>query len=160
MLKGICLSMLQKWSFSILKQSFYGAMTIPLCDWLVKFMAKKKEKKEREGGIKKKRENNCGKRSSSKLKIDIEDFPRLRRFWLNSLIMEESNSISPDTLYSGNWNRHETVFLIVGFCVDVPLCDNPTPLEAFKEHSETIVDSNDDSTSSDGGIHPEGVVID
>ncbi|GKA84984.1 hypothetical protein Tco_0806638 [Tanacetum coccineum] len=31
---------------------------------------------------------------------------------------------------------------------DVPLCDNPTPLEAFKEHSETIVDSNDDSTSS------------
>ncbi|GJV58847.1 hypothetical protein Tco_1464947 [Tanacetum coccineum] len=32
---------------------------------------------------------------------------------------------------------------------DVPLCDNPTPLEAFKEHSETIVDSNNDSTSSD-----------
>ncbi|GKD78940.1 hypothetical protein Tco_1341561 [Tanacetum coccineum] len=31
---------------------------------------------------------------------------------------------------------------------DVPLCDNPTPLEAFKEHSETIVDSNNDSTSS------------
>ncbi|GKB48130.1 hypothetical protein Tco_0898883 [Tanacetum coccineum] len=32
---------------------------------------------------------------------------------------------------------------------DVPLCNNPTPLEAFKEHSETIIDSNDDSTSSD-----------
>ncbi|GKD34975.1 hypothetical protein Tco_1250484 [Tanacetum coccineum] len=32
---------------------------------------------------------------------------------------------------------------------DVLLCDNPTPLEAFKEHSETIVDSNNDSTSSD-----------
>ncbi|GKF49726.1 hypothetical protein Tco_0142977 [Tanacetum coccineum] len=31
---------------------------------------------------------------------------------------------------------------------DVPLCDNPTPLEAFKEHSETIIDSNNDSTSS------------
>ncbi|GJY78610.1 hypothetical protein Tco_0484411 [Tanacetum coccineum] len=30
---------------------------------------------------------------------------------------------------------------------DVPLCDNPTPLEAFKEHSETIVDYNNDSTS-------------
>ncbi|GJW79933.1 hypothetical protein Tco_0143908 [Tanacetum coccineum] len=30
---------------------------------------------------------------------------------------------------------------------DVPLCNNPTPLEAFKEHSETIIDSNDDSTS-------------
>ncbi|GJV07375.1 hypothetical protein Tco_1345031 [Tanacetum coccineum] len=35
-----------------------------------------------------------------------------------------------------------------GVC-DVPFCDNPTPLEAFKEHSETIIDSNDDSTSSD-----------
>ncbi|GJX16699.1 hypothetical protein Tco_0217531 [Tanacetum coccineum] len=33
-----------------------------------------------------------------------------------------------------------------GVC-DVPLCDNPTPLEAFKEHSETIT-FNDDSTSS------------
>ncbi|GJX55902.1 hypothetical protein Tco_0285799 [Tanacetum coccineum] len=32
---------------------------------------------------------------------------------------------------------------------DVPLCNNPTPLEAFKEHSETVIDSNDDSTSSD-----------
>ncbi|GJZ25480.1 hypothetical protein Tco_0569733 [Tanacetum coccineum] len=32
---------------------------------------------------------------------------------------------------------------------DVPLCNNPTSLEAFKEHSETIINSNDDSTSSD-----------
>ncbi|GJZ05082.1 hypothetical protein Tco_0538357 [Tanacetum coccineum] len=32
---------------------------------------------------------------------------------------------------------------------DVPLCNNPTPLEAFKEHSETIIDFNDDSTLSD-----------
>ncbi|GKG08390.1 hypothetical protein Tco_0334222, partial [Tanacetum coccineum] len=32
---------------------------------------------------------------------------------------------------------------------DVPLCDNPTPLDTFKEHSKTIVDSNNDSTSSD-----------
>ncbi|GJT87781.1 hypothetical protein Tco_1069498 [Tanacetum coccineum] len=32
---------------------------------------------------------------------------------------------------------------------DVPLCNNPTPLEAFKEHSETIIDSNDDNSSSD-----------
>ncbi|GJS10885.1 hypothetical protein Tco_0367681 [Tanacetum coccineum] len=34
---------------------------------------------------------------------------------------------------------------------DVPLCNNPTSLEAFKEHSKTIVDSNNDS-SSIGGI--------
>ncbi|GKF99609.1 hypothetical protein Tco_0301300 [Tanacetum coccineum] len=27
---------------------------------------------------------------------------------------------------------------------DVPLCNNPTSLEAFKEHSETIIDYNDD----------------
>ncbi|GKG18338.1 hypothetical protein Tco_0372636, partial [Tanacetum coccineum] len=32
---------------------------------------------------------------------------------------------------------------------DVPLCENTTPLEAFKEHSETIIDSNDDNSSSD-----------
>ncbi|GKB20030.1 hypothetical protein Tco_0853953 [Tanacetum coccineum] len=32
---------------------------------------------------------------------------------------------------------------------DVPLCNNPTPLEAFKEHSEIVVNSNDDSTLSD-----------
>ncbi|GJW65155.1 hypothetical protein Tco_0117039 [Tanacetum coccineum] len=32
---------------------------------------------------------------------------------------------------------------------DVPLCDHPTPLKAFKEHSEIVVDFNDDSTSSD-----------
>ncbi|GKF48495.1 hypothetical protein Tco_0141746, partial [Tanacetum coccineum] len=32
---------------------------------------------------------------------------------------------------------------------DMHLCDNPTPLEAFKDHSEIIVDSNDDSSSSD-----------
>ncbi|GJY17575.1 hypothetical protein Tco_0389066 [Tanacetum coccineum] len=31
---------------------------------------------------------------------------------------------------------------------DVPLCNNSTPLEAFKEHSEIVVDFNDDSTSS------------
>ncbi|GJY90603.1 zinc finger MYM-type protein 1-like protein [Tanacetum coccineum] len=35
-----------------------------------------------------------------------------------------------------------------GVC-DVPLCDNPTPLEAFKDHSEIVVNSNDDSSSSD-----------
>ncbi|GKA88171.1 hypothetical protein Tco_0809935 [Tanacetum coccineum] len=32
---------------------------------------------------------------------------------------------------------------------DVPLCNNPTPLEAFKKHSEIVVDFNDDFTSSD-----------
>ncbi|GKE12124.1 hypothetical protein Tco_1415675, partial [Tanacetum coccineum] len=35
-----------------------------------------------------------------------------------------------------------------GVC-DVPLYDNPTPLKAFKDHSEIVVNSNDDDTSSD-----------
>ncbi|GKG45405.1 hypothetical protein Tco_0495483, partial [Tanacetum coccineum] len=30
---------------------------------------------------------------------------------------------------------------------DVPLCNNPTPLEAFKENSKTIIDSNNDYSS-------------
>ncbi|GJW05227.1 hypothetical protein Tco_1564083 [Tanacetum coccineum] len=34
---------------------------------------------------------------------------------------------------------------------DMPLCNNPTPLEAFKEHFEIVVDFNDDSTLSDDG---------
>ncbi|GJV75830.1 hypothetical protein Tco_1507414 [Tanacetum coccineum] len=34
-----------------------------------------------------------------------------------------------------------------GVC-DVPLCDNPTPLKAFKDHSEIVVNSNNDDTSS------------
>ncbi|GKF18163.1 hypothetical protein Tco_0063081, partial [Tanacetum coccineum] len=32
---------------------------------------------------------------------------------------------------------------------DVPLCENTTPLNALNEHSEIVVDYNDDSTSSD-----------
>ncbi|GJV04207.1 hypothetical protein Tco_1337776 [Tanacetum coccineum] len=32
---------------------------------------------------------------------------------------------------------------------DMPLCNNPTPLEAFKEHSEIAIDFNNDSTLSD-----------
>ncbi|GKG22022.1 hypothetical protein Tco_0384617, partial [Tanacetum coccineum] len=31
---------------------------------------------------------------------------------------------------------------------DVPLCNSPTSLEAFKENSETIIDSDDDNSSS------------
>ncbi|GJU34503.1 hypothetical protein Tco_1182857, partial [Tanacetum coccineum] len=42
---------------------------------------------------------------------------------------------------------------------DVPLCNNPTPLEAFKEHSEIVIDFNDDSTLSDNDS-PYGEDID
>ncbi|GJS33336.1 hypothetical protein Tco_0531718 [Tanacetum coccineum] len=43
---------------------------------------------------------------------------------------------------------------------DVPLCNNPTSLEAFKEHSETIIDSNDDSTSSDDDSYEKHRLVD
>ncbi|GJV77704.1 hypothetical protein Tco_1509288 [Tanacetum coccineum] len=43
-------------------------------------------------------------------------------------------------------NESECIF--DGVC-DVPLCDNPTPLKAFKDHYEIVVNSNDDDTSSD-----------
>ncbi|GKC54439.1 hypothetical protein Tco_1077184, partial [Tanacetum coccineum] len=42
---------------------------------------------------------------------------------------------------------------------DVPLCNNPTPLEAFKEHSKIVVDFSDDSTSSDDDSPYEVVEI-
>ncbi|GKF32500.1 hypothetical protein Tco_0102298, partial [Tanacetum coccineum] len=32
---------------------------------------------------------------------------------------------------------------------DMPLCNNPTPLKAFKDHYEIVIDSNDDSSLSD-----------
>ncbi|GJT57036.1 hypothetical protein Tco_0992090 [Tanacetum coccineum] len=32
---------------------------------------------------------------------------------------------------------------------DVPLCENTTPLNALNEHSEIVVNSNDDNSSSD-----------
>ncbi|GJY60295.1 hypothetical protein Tco_0460952 [Tanacetum coccineum] len=32
---------------------------------------------------------------------------------------------------------------------DVPLCENATPLNALNEHSEIVVNSNDDNSSSD-----------
>ncbi|GKA34425.1 hypothetical protein Tco_0720854 [Tanacetum coccineum] len=42
---------------------------------------------------------------------------------------------------------------------DVPLCNKSSSLEAFKEHSETIIDSNDDNSSSDDD-YPYGEDID
>ncbi|GKF34396.1 hypothetical protein Tco_0107596, partial [Tanacetum coccineum] len=44
--------------------------------------------------------------------------------------------------------RSESEGISDGVC-DVPLCDNPTPLKAFKDHSEIVVNFNDDDTSSD-----------
>ncbi|GKE10801.1 hypothetical protein Tco_1414352 [Tanacetum coccineum] len=43
---------------------------------------------------------------------------------------------------------------------NVPLCNNPTPLEAFKEHSETIIDSNNDYSTLSDDDSPYGEDID
>ncbi|GJT50548.1 hypothetical protein Tco_0976705 [Tanacetum coccineum] len=69
-----------------------------------------------------------------------------------------STRVSHPQLHFGNPNKSSVENLIPipsesegipdSVC-DVPLCNNPTPLEAFKEHSETIIDSNDDNSSSD-----------
>ncbi|GKE51775.1 hypothetical protein Tco_1486931 [Tanacetum coccineum] len=77
---------------------------------------------------------------------------------IDSLIMEdehldtipatESNEVIKSSVENLVQIPSESKGISDGGC-DVPLCDNPTPLEAFKEHSETIVDSNNDSTSSD-----------
>ncbi|GKB48664.1 hypothetical protein Tco_0899417 [Tanacetum coccineum] len=44
---------------------------------------------------------------------------------------------------------------------DVPFCDNSTPLEASKDHSEILLDSNDDySSSDDDSIYSEDIDYD
>ncbi|GJV87677.1 hypothetical protein Tco_1531615 [Tanacetum coccineum] len=41
---------------------------------------------------------------------------------------------------------------------DVPFCDNSTPLEASKDHSEILLDSNDDySSSDDDSLYSENI---
>ncbi|GJW23467.1 putative reverse transcriptase domain-containing protein [Tanacetum coccineum] len=67
---------------------------------------------------------------------------------LNTITATESDEVIKSSVKNLNQIPSESKGISDGSC-DVPLCDNPTPLEAFKEHSETIVDSNNDSTSSD-----------
>ncbi|GJZ75429.1 hypothetical protein Tco_0639894 [Tanacetum coccineum] len=88
---------------------------------------------------------------------------------VDSLIMEdehldtipatESDEVIKSSVENSMSNPSEFPQCISDGGCDVPLCDNPTPLEAFKEHSETIVDSNNDSTSSDDD-YPYGEDID
>ncbi|GJU92811.1 hypothetical protein Tco_1317567 [Tanacetum coccineum] len=77
---------------------------------------------------------------------------------VNSLIMEDEHLDTIPTTESDEVIKSSVENLvqipsesegIPDSVCDVPLCNNPTPLEAFKEHSEIVVDFNDDSTSSD-----------
>ncbi|GJX98222.1 hypothetical protein Tco_0355241, partial [Tanacetum coccineum] len=110
---------------------------------------------------------------SKRLKIDIGRFPfatmmtrtiplqphhHQPRSLVDSLIMEDEHldtipaTESDEVIKSSVENLvpipSESEGILDSVC-DVPLCNNPTPLEAFKEHSEIVVDFNDDSTSSD-----------
>ncbi|GKA78631.1 hypothetical protein Tco_0785168 [Tanacetum coccineum] len=85
---------------------------------------------------------------SKLLKIDIGTFPfatmMMRTIPLQSLPFHQPRSLVEDIVLIPS----ESEGILDSVC-DVPLCNNPTPLEAFKEHSETVIDFNDDSTSSD-----------
>ncbi|GJT56675.1 hypothetical protein Tco_0991729 [Tanacetum coccineum] len=77
---------------------------------------------------------------------------------VDSLIMEdehldtipatESDEVIKSTVEELVLTPSESEGISDGMC-DVPLCDNPTPLKAFKYHFEIVVNSNDDDTSSD-----------
>ncbi|GKG46019.1 hypothetical protein Tco_0498465, partial [Tanacetum coccineum] len=77
---------------------------------------------------------------------------------VDSLIMEDEHldtipATKLDEVIKSSAENHvqissESKGIFDGSC-DVPLCNIPTPLEAFKEHSKTIIDSNNDYSSSD-----------
>ncbi|GJZ22220.1 hypothetical protein Tco_0559259 [Tanacetum coccineum] len=67
---------------------------------------------------------------------------------LDTILTTESDEVIKSSVKNLVQIPRESKGISDGGC-DVPLCDNPTPLEAFKEHSETIIDSNNDPTSSD-----------
>ncbi|GKF66221.1 hypothetical protein Tco_0192738, partial [Tanacetum coccineum] len=67
---------------------------------------------------------------------------------LDTILATESDEVIKSSVENLVPILSESEGTLDSVCV-VPLCNNPTPLEAFKEHSETVIDSNDDSTSSD-----------
>ncbi|GJS78035.1 hypothetical protein Tco_0727916, partial [Tanacetum coccineum] len=75
----------------------------------------------------------------------------------NSLIMEDEHLDTIPATESDEFIKSSVEILVpipseskgVPKVCDVPLCNNPTTLEAFKEHYETIIDSNNDYSSSD-----------
>ncbi|GJV65662.1 hypothetical protein Tco_1476490 [Tanacetum coccineum] len=67
---------------------------------------------------------------------------------LDTILATESNEVIKSSVENLVSIPSESEGIPDSVC-DVPLCNNPTPLEAFKEHSETIIDSNNDYSSSD-----------
>ncbi|GJV07744.1 hypothetical protein Tco_1345400 [Tanacetum coccineum] len=85
-----------------------------------------------------------------------EDQAAKDRYWKIPICYDDDEdytiAITPASVENLVPTLSESKGISDGIC-DVPLCDNPTPLEAFKEHSETIIDFNDDSTLSDDGSY-------
>ncbi|GKB40782.1 hypothetical protein Tco_0885724 [Tanacetum coccineum] len=67
---------------------------------------------------------------------------------LDTILATESDEVIKSSVENLIPIPSESEGILDSVC-DVPLCNNPTPLEAFKEHSEIVVNFNDDSTSSD-----------
>ncbi|GJV79366.1 hypothetical protein Tco_1515236 [Tanacetum coccineum] len=67
---------------------------------------------------------------------------------LDTILATESNEVIKSSVEDLVPIPSESEGILDSVC-DVPLCNNPTPLEAFKEHSETIIDSNNDYSSSE-----------
>ncbi|GKF21702.1 hypothetical protein Tco_0070340 [Tanacetum coccineum] len=88
-------------------------------------------------------------RKSKRLKIDIGRFPFATMMTKTTTIpATESDEVIKSSVENLVPIPSEFEGIPDSVC-DVPLCNNPTSLEVFKEHSETIIDSNDDFTSSD-----------
>ncbi|GJZ71506.1 hypothetical protein Tco_0635357 [Tanacetum coccineum] len=67
---------------------------------------------------------------------------------LDAILATESDEVIKSSVENLVPVPSESEGISDGMC-DVPLCDHPTPLEASKDHSEIVVDSNDDYSSSD-----------
>ncbi|GKG14200.1 hypothetical protein Tco_0353800, partial [Tanacetum coccineum] len=67
---------------------------------------------------------------------------------LDTILATESNEVIKSSVENLILIPSESEGILDSMC-DVPLCNNPTPLEAFKEHSEIVINFNDDFTSSD-----------
>ncbi|GJX47742.1 hypothetical protein Tco_0272932 [Tanacetum coccineum] len=77
---------------------------------------------------------------------------------LDAILATESDKVIKSSVENLVLTPSESEGIPDSMC-DVPLCNNSTPLKAFKEHSEIVVDFSDDSTSSDGDS-PYGEDID
>ncbi|GJQ93446.1 hypothetical protein Tco_0004585 [Tanacetum coccineum] len=67
---------------------------------------------------------------------------------LDTILATESNEVIKSSIENLVPIPSESEGIPDSMC-DVPLCDHPTPLEASKDHSEIVIDSNNDYSSSD-----------